>query len=393
MIASISPRSLVVVGACLTQFTVIGFLFAYGVIFEVLESEFGWSRTVLSASWSVATLTMGLLSIPGGRLADRYGPRRILMGAGLFYGLGFVLLSQIQEPWHLLVVFGFFLGIGFSTHDVITLSAISRWFEGRRGMMTAVAKIGTALGQTVLPQFTVLLLLLTDWRTALVIVGLTAGVVLVFAASLIRYPDQREPGQTAETTGLEFSDARRTRAFWTIGLLQFLHFPIMMTVPVHIAVHGGDLGLSKAGMATLLSVMGGSSIVGRLVVGLVIDRLGSKAGYLIGFTGLALSLSAFWAITESTTLFFAVAVYGFSHGGFFVIAAPTIARFFGTRAHGSIFGTIIFFGTIGAAFGPVLAGRVFDVTGSYDLAFLGMLALAVMGFLIALTLRRPPVSH
>jgi len=136
----------VVFGACLTQFTVIGLLFAYGVFFKVFEDEFGWSRTLLSSCSSVAFLVMGTLAIVGGRMSDRYGPRIVLCISGALFSLGFVLASQLSQPRQLIVVFGLLLGVGLSTHDVVTLSTVARWFERKRGIMTGVVKTGTAVG-------------------------------------------------------------------------------------------------------------------------------------------------------------------------------------------------------------------------------------------------------
>ena len=86
-------------------------------------------------------------------------------------------------------------------------------------------------------------------------------------------------------------------------------------------------------------------------------------------------------------------MYGFAHGGLFTVVSPTVAEFFGTRAHGAIFGGIVFFGTIGAAVGPVVAGRIFDVTGSYDFAFGGLAAMGAVGLVLALTLPRRRASQ
>jgi MFS family permease len=152
------PRYKVVFGAWLTQFTVIGLLFSYGLLFKIFETEFGWSRTLLSACTSLAFLMMGVLAIFSGRLNDRYGPRAVLGVAGTLYGLGFALISQVSEPWHLFAIFGLLLGVGLSTHDVVTLSTVARWFQRRRGVMTGVVKVGTAAGQVAIPPLAALLI-------------------------------------------------------------------------------------------------------------------------------------------------------------------------------------------------------------------------------------------
>ena len=119
-------RYLVVLGALITQFMIIGLFFVYSILIKELETEFGWSRTTLSIGASVAGMAMGVFAIMGGRLSDLFGPRIVLTVAGLVYGLGYASISLISEPWHLYLICGLFLGLGMSTHDVVTLGAIAR---------------------------------------------------------------------------------------------------------------------------------------------------------------------------------------------------------------------------------------------------------------------------
>ena len=102
-------RTRVVLGACLTQFTIIGLLFAYGLFFKQFEDAYGWSRTALSASTSIAFFLMGVLAIPIGRLNDQFGPRLVLGVCGILYGIGYALLSQASEVWHLFVLLASFV--------------------------------------------------------------------------------------------------------------------------------------------------------------------------------------------------------------------------------------------------------------------------------------------
>ena len=403
------PRYLVVFGACVTQFTIVGLLFSVGLFFNVLEEELGWSRTLLSGSTSLAVLVMGMLAFFAGRLSDRYGPTAVLGAAGLLYGIGYGLISAVDEPWQLVALFGIFIGLGLSTHDVVTLSTIARWFERRRGAMTGVVKVGTATGQMALPPLTALLMAGLGWRNAVLALGVGAAVLLLAAAlSMKRPPESRSPdGRSSDRPPSErrssgrrspgpragagvpgFAEVRRSRAFWTLCATQFLFFPSLVTVPLHVAVHGMDLGMTHATAATLLTVIGGASIVGRLTIGASVDRIGGRNAYVLCFVPLLIGLLALLAVETPWLLFPAVAVYGIAHGGFFTVVSPTVAELFGIRAHGAIFGGILFFGTIGAAIGPIVAGRVFDVTGSYAWAFIGLAVMGALGLVLAISL--PP---
>lgn len=388
----VEKRYQVLFGACLTQFTVIGLLFVFGLFFNPLQDEFGWSRTFLSSAPSLAFFMMGVLAILAGRLSDRFGPRIVLSVAGIAYGVGFLLLSQISAPWHMYAIFGVFMAMGLGAHDVVTLSTIARWFEKQRGIMSGVVKSGTALGQVALPPLAALLLITFGWRQALVILGVGAIILLLFAAwSMDRPPVSASAHAQGPQDGTTFANARGGRVFWTLCAIQFTFFPSMMTVPTHLPVHGTDLGMTTTTAATLLSILGATSIGGRLAVGFLSDKIGSKRAFLMCFAILLTALLAFCFVQAHAFLFVVVAIYGFSHGGLFTIVSPLVAEYFGMREHGAIFGTILFFGTIGGAIGPILAGWIFDTFSSYQLAFTTLAGLAAIGLILVLTL--PARAH
>lgn len=385
-------RSAIVLAAGATQFTMIGLLFAYGLFFKELEAEFGWSRTLLSSATSLAFLIMGAGAILAGRLADRYGPRLVLTIAGLLGGLAFVLLSQVREPWQLFVFFGLLIGVGMSSHDVVTLSTIARWFDRKRGIMTAMVKVGTAAGQVTVPPLAAVLMGTYGWKLATILLGGGGMVVLVIAASMMKSPTGNGAGGGGgekTTGGYSFSQARATRSLWMLCLIQFLFFPPLMTVPLHIVVHGMDLGMTATLAATLLSTMATASVAGRLTIGFLFDRLGGQMSMIICFIPLIGSLVAMMFVAAPSILFVIVAIYGFAHGGFFTVVSPTVAEYFGLRAHGQIFGLIVFFGTIGGAVGPIVAGWIFDVSGSYFWAFGALAALVTAGFFLTMMLPAP----
>ncbi|MBT3790515.1 MAG: MFS transporter [Alphaproteobacteria bacterium] len=391
VVGQIDQRILTVLGAFFVQFMTIGLLFAYGLFFKNFEVEYGWSRTLLSSSMSIAFFLSGVLAFFGGYLSDRFGPRLVLIVSGLLGCTGYVLLSQITEPWHLVVVFGLFIGVGLATHDVVTLSTIAKLFEKRRGIMTAVVKVGTATGQMVVPLVAAFLIALYDWRLALIILGIGGAVVLVVAAFLMKNPAAKNTnGVQADVPGTSFADARKSPVFWMICAIQFCFFITLATIPLHIVIHGMDLGMTPAVAASLLSVMGGASIIGRLSVGGLIDRIGGKRALIFCFLPLIASLLAFYAISVPWMLFVGVAVYGVGHGGFFTVTSPTIAQYFGLKAHGKLFGLVLFFGMFGGGLGPILGGRVFDMTGSYGPAFLTLASLAAVGLILSLRL---PSKH
>ena len=335
---------------------------------------------------------MGTLAMLGGRLNDRFGPRPVLAATGVLYGLGYLLLGRIAEPWQIFVLMGTLIGLGLSTHDVVTLSTVARLFQARRGIMSGVIKTGTALGQVAIPPVAAALIVWLGWRGSLTALGLATSVLLVLAAlCMSRPPAPERPAGASPVAlpGVTFAQARRSRVFWTLCAVQFLFFPTVTTVPLHLAVHSMDLGLSQPAAATLLSVIGGSSIAGRLVLGGLSDRIGGRLAISICLALLAAALAALTVTTAPGLLYPVVAVYGFTHGALFVVISPTVAEYFGMRAHGAIFGTVLFSGTLGGSIGPIVAGWVYDTTGGYTPAFVTLTLAAGLALLLVRSLPRP----
>ena len=395
----LSIRSRVVIASCLTQAIIIGCMFSYGVYFKILEEELGWSRTLLSASTSIMFLVMGFAAILVGKLNDRYGPRWVLSIAGISTGIGYCLFSGITMPWQLLAVFTLFVGIGLSAHDVVTLSTVASWFDKRRGIMTGVVKTGTAMGQVFMPILVTLLIASFGWRESLMVLGITVGVVLLIVAQWMQFPAHRKSASSSKTQspesitqGLSYEQARRSPALWVLCAIQFCYFPTLITIPLHIVVHSSDLGMTTAKAATVLSMIGACSIVGRLSIGALFDKIAGKRALILCLVPLVLSLFSLLFIDQANWLFGFALVYGIAHGGLFTVVSPTVAEYFGMRAHGAVFGTIVLFGTLGGAAGPLLAGITFDKTGSYDFAFITLATLATIAMVLALRLKPPKVA-
>ena len=141
---------------------------------------------------------MGILAFFTGRLSDTYGPRPVLAFTGVAYGIGYMLMSQVTQPWQIVLIFATFIGLGMGTHDVVTLSTVARWFQKGRGVVTGLAKVGTALGQMAMPPIAAFLVIKYGLQGALVILGIAAGLVLVFAALLMSHPPKSETSEMLE---------------------------------------------------------------------------------------------------------------------------------------------------------------------------------------------------
>lgn len=390
----------IVVAGFFIQAVCIGAMFTYGVFFKEFQSEFGWSRALISGASSLAFLIMGIGGVVAGTLNDRIGPRIILAVSGASLGIGYLLMSRMETPWQLYLLYGLFVGIGFSTHDVITLSTVARWFFKRRGMMSGLVKVGTGAGQFLAPLSATVLIAAFGWRSAYLVIGAVSLGALVVLAQLMKrdpqgvglYPDddpQHGHGgrSRVEARSISLGAAARTVQFWTLCLAEFAIFFCLLTTIIHIVPHARDQGLPPTIAAAVLSTMGAVSMLGRFVMGTINDRIGGKRSLLLCFIILISSLVWLQVSSRAWMLFVFAIVYGFAHGGLFTVMSPTIAEYFGTGSHGQLFGTVLFSGTIGGSIGPLLTGYIFDIIGGYRIAFLVLTALAVTGFLLICSLR------
>jgi len=380
-----------------------GALYTFGVFFKPLLTEFGWTRAETSGAYSLFMILHGLLYIVTGRLSDRFGPRIVVTACGFFFGLGYLLMSQISAIWQLYLFYGVIVAVGTSGGFVLLGSMVARWFVKRRGLMTGILISGVGLGIIIMPPVANWLISSYGWRISYIVIGSIALILIILAAQFLRRdPSQmgqlpygedevKTEGLDSQVTGYSLREAIHARQFWMI-CTAFLCFGFcMQVIMVHIVPHAIDIGISLASAAGILTIIGGSSIIGRIIMGGSSDRIGNRLAIIIGFALMIIALSLVVATKEMWMLYLFAAIFGFSYGGLATVQSPLVADLFGLLAHGVILGVVVFSVTIGGAIGPLLAGYIFDITSSYHLTFLVCVALSVAGLI--LISRLTPISR
>ena len=380
-----------------------GIWIIFGVFFEPMLTEFGWTRAMLSGAVSLRIFLATLLGIAGGRLTDKFGPRPITTVCGLFLGLGFFLMSRISTIWQLYLVYGVITSVGMSGLWVPMISTVSRWFVKRRGMITGIVLSGMSLGSIIMPPLAIWLITTYGWRTSYTIVGLIAMIVIISAAQFVKrdptkigqLPDGRNEVEVKSldlpAKNLSLREAIHTRQFWTLCAVFGCLWFSAMAIWVHIVIHAIDLGISAISAANILAIMGGVGIASRILTGSLADKIGYKPALLIGFT--LMSASFLWLLVakELWALNLFAVIFGVGIAGLSVLEAPLIARLFGLGSLSVIMGSVEFASTTLSTPSSIVAGYIFDITGRYQLAFLICVGVSIMGFMLSLLLK--PINN
>jgi len=381
--------------------TLWGVHYSFGVFFKSIEGEFNLTRTATSAIASTSMVLGGMFSFLGGLALDRYGPRIVVLLMGLFTGLSLLLTSQTSSLWQLFITYSLLLAMGTHATYTVSMSTLSRWFDKKRAMALGIAGSASGLGMVVMAPFATYLIFTFSWRRAYIVMGLIAWLIVIPLSRLLRkdpyeigvLPDGVSP-QTRDaviqencipTADLSLLQTFRTRSFWLVIFIWLVLASNLSFVLTHLVPHATDIGFSTTEAATVLSLIGGTTIAGRVLIGAVSDRIGRK---LTAITCILLGGGTMiWLVwsQELWMLYLFALVFGFAYGGMLPGISALIGDSFGLRNIGAIFGVLDIGWGAGAALGPLIGGLIFDVTNSYLIAFLiGAVAMLVVTLLIAL---------
>jgi MFS family permease len=364
-------------------------LAAYGVFLPVLADEFGWSRGAISAALSLNLLIGGVAGFGVGTLADRHGPRGLLTITAALAGAAFALVAWVSALWQLFFLIGVVAGIGMSSFYLLTTATVTHWFDERRGLGLALVLVGFNLGYIIGGPLAAWLISSLGWRAAYGVLGAGCGLLTASAAITVRLPRPEERaalhrpafaragaaagGHPGSTLGQSLRDPRQ----WALNLSWLLLGGLALMISVHAVPFARDQGVSLAGASLALTAYGVGSVIGRLAAGVVSDRVGTRVTIGAAYVLEMLALVTLLWIPSQAALLGSLVAFGAGFAGSDTMVAKLIPEVFGLRAIAAIMGILTLGWRLGAAIGPVLAGFLYDVAGSYRIPF-GAAPLAVL---------------
>ena len=369
----------VVVGAVAGLFVcngpVLGFTF--GVFLKPIMADTGWSRGSVSFALSVGGVFSAVAVPILGRMMDRWSIRRVALPGLVVYAvcLGLVGLSPPMF-W----IFTIMFVLAETTSAIQTplgyAKAISAWFDARRGLALGIAMAGVGFGGSVVPQLANFLIERIGWRGAYASLAvLTLAIAFPAVALWIREPrpgegERPSPVSSAGLAGLTTREAARRSRFWILAAVFFLVAIAINGTVAHVIPLLTDRGFSRGAATAIFGLFGLATLAGRLLAGYMVDRIFApyvaSVFFLAPIAGLVFLVSAAGPLPAV-----GVVLFGLGLGTEIDLIAFLVSRYFGQRAFGELYGCFFMVFGLGSSAGRVIGGYVFDLTGSYNAAFLG----------------------
>lgn len=393
--------------------------YGFSALFVPLSQEFGWNRSVLAGVFALSRLEGGFLGPIEGILVDKFGPRLMMFIGIPVMGVGFILLSQVNSLFTLYLVYigCISVGSGFGTFAPVS-AAIANWFVKNRSKAFGFLMSGTGLGGAILLPILGWWITTYGWRNSVIASGLLILILGLPIACIMRHrpeqygllPDGDNPTvsdnaenragrenqyKNTEGTPPEFGgyQAFKTSSFWLFGISLGLRSIVTTGFTIHFVAMMVDRGLSLTSSTSLLGSVALISLIGRIGIGGWIGDVVSKRYLLAGTSAvMAIAMIAIGQTQEFWMVAIILTIYSVAYGASVVLPMGLQADYFGRQSFATIRGMLHTLQTIGMIFGPVYAGLVYDITGSYFIAFLGFGTAAGLAALCLIFLRKP-ITH
>jgi MFS family permease len=376
------PYAWVVVWACFGSLALIfGVSYSFAAFFASFAVEFSAQRADVALVFGLCGLIYFVLGVGGGMLADRFGPRAVCMTGMVCIAAGLLGTSLAQSMATVYLCYGVGIGIGIALVYTPSIACVQPWFTRRRGLAAGIASAGIGAGTLVVPLLATGAIAWMQWRDALRLLALAVLVLGLGCAALMRRAPAAQAtsgGANLPPPGHTLREALHSRKFWWLYLGAVLAAPSMFVPFAHVSAAARDAGIDTAQAVGLVGLIGIGSLVGRFAIGALADRFG-RSLTLVLLQGAMGASYLLWAGAASYPLFALFALcFGLSYGGIVSLLPALCMDYFGARAVASIIGMLYSGAALGNLLGPVLAGLVFDHTGSYSLVIWACLALSAV---------------
>lgn len=391
-----SPYRWVIVAAgALMTCVAAGAMFSLAVFLEPMSAATGWSRAGISSAMTLNFLAMAAGNFGWGVASDRYGARIVVLIGALILGLALVLASQVQSLPVFQITYGVLVGISASAFIAPMIATTMGWFETQRSLAVSLVSVGIGVAPMTMSPLVAWLISISDWRTAMLAVGLLSWAVLIPTAFLVRRPPHPVGGDAAaaDPDGAirTVPAAFRSPQFIVLSLTFFACCAAHSGPIFHMVSYAIFCGVGPLAAVSIYSVEGLGGLGGRVLFGVLADRLGVKPVLIAGLAVQALAIGAYIYVRELGEFYALAVVFGMAYGGVMPLYSVLAREYFGQQIMGTVLGAVTMVSSIGMAAGPLVGGWLFDTYGAYAWLFIGSSAVGLGAVAIALAF--PPVPR
>jgi len=394
--------------------------YSFGLLFKPFNDHFGWTSAEIAGASALRRVEGGVGGLTTGWFTDRFGPRVMCLVGTLFAGLGYILMFFINSLWSFYLIYGVIVALGWTFSLTGNLDkAIAEWFVKRRGVATGIYRVIVAL--QIVPPLVTWFIAALGWRMAFVLMGLITWALgfplawFFFRSKRPEYYGLLPDGETvnfenvddessmirfgqefiAEKYGeVEFTvrQAMRTQVFWVLVAASAISSILWPVITMYLIPYLIDFGMNEITAAVILSFLVTMSIPGRIIGGILVDRISiQKLKYVILSARclLALGLFLMMTATDQSMIYIFALLLGLGTGLDIGAFGPTRSRFFGRKAYGTIMGIVSVLTLPFGVIASIYIGWMYDVTGSYTESLALILIIYVIGLFTHLFLNPP----
>lgn len=397
---SFTPQQWGVISACFVLLGLFfGFNFMFGIFIKPLIAEFGWTVSATSAAYTIYMAMVAVCGVLVGGLADRYGARPVILAGILLAGGSVALAGSIQNLWQFYLLMGVLAGLGRSALQTPVSAYLQRAFTANRGLATGLAGSGSGMGLIFFSPLAGYLIASHGWRWAYLFLGLLFIVLAVPVTLLLRPAAERReeapgPGKTRAAyeppdallpeASLGMGEIVKRRPFWAILGSHTADCLCHSVLILHIVPMAIEAGMNPVQAASLAGVMGAGQFVGRVLIGVLSDRIGAKRSLLTALLLQTLPVPLLWGSPTLPAFFVVAAMVGLGLGGHGTMYPLVTREYYGPKRVGLLFGTFTSGASVGMALGGLMGGLLYDLSGNYSLAIGFSFAMGVVSLLFVL---------
>lgn len=369
----------------------IGSVFSLPVFLRPMGEATGWSNTGISSAMTIGFVVSALASMLTGTLSDRIGPRPVVAAGSILMVAALLLGSRSQSLLTFQLTFGLLSGLAIAALMAPMMSSIVGWFDTHRSLAVSLVSVGFGVAPMTMSPFAAYLVEGHDWRTAMQIIALVVAILMLPAAMLMRRPPAEEAAiadTIAATPEITVSEAIRSPQFIILCLTNFFCCATHAGPIFHTVSYAVTCGIPLMAAVSIYSIEGLAGLGGRVVFGILGDRLGAKRVLVAGLLAQAFGALAYAFVRELAGFYTVAAIFGFIYAGVMPLYAVLARENFPQRMMGTVIGGTGLAGGLGMALGPLAGGLIYDSFATYTWMYVGAWGMGIGATLMALTFRQ-----